>query len=329
MKITVLMGGLSPEREVSLNSGAAVAKALKARGHDVRSLDVQGNRDDRWGAFERAMNSREVAEAEVVFIALHGEEGENGTVQALLDLKGKPYTGSGVLASALAMDKVMTKRVFDLGSVPNPQWALVPASAAEEDVSIAIAPLGGVPVVTKPIDQGSTVGISIVQDADGLMDAVEEAGRFSEQVLIERYIPGRELTVTILGGDSLPLVEIVPEGGFYDYRCKYTSGKSQYICPAEIPEEKAREIQDLAFRAFDLLGCEGFARVDLRLSDEGDPFFLEINTVPGMTALSLVPMAAKAVGIDFPDLVERICLMGLDRWARRRVNAEESSRASS
>jgi D-alanine-D-alanine ligase len=329
MKITVLMGGLSPERDVSLNSGAAVAKALKERGHDVRTLDIQGERDDRWGAFERALNSGEVDEAEVIFIALHGEEGENGTVQALLELKGKPYTGSGVLASALAMDKVMTKRVFDLGSVPNPQWALVQASATEEDVSIAIAPLGGIPVVTKPIDQGSTVGISIVQDAGCLMNAIEEAGKFSERVLIERYIPGRELTVTVLGSEALPLVEIVPEGGFYDYECKYTKGKSQYICPAEIPQDKTREIQDLALRAFDLLGCEGFARLDLRLSDNGEPSFLEINTAPGMTALSLVPMAAKAVGIDFPDLVERICLLGLDRWARRQVNAEESSRTSS
>ncbi|MCK4547238.1 MAG: D-alanine--D-alanine ligase [Candidatus Eisenbacteria sp.] len=313
MRITVLMGGLSPEREVSLNSGKAVAKSLREAGHDVTALDIRGEGDDRWTPYRQVMDTPEVAAAEVVFIALHGEEGEDGTVQALLDLKKKPYTGSGVLASALAMDKVMSKRIFDLGGVPNPEWVLLSPRATESAIEAAIEPVGGIPVVTKPIDQGSTVGISIVKDAGGLMEGVEEAGRFSERVLVEKYIPGRELTVAVLGDEALPLVEIVPEGGFYDYECKYTRGKSRYVCPAEVPEGKTREIQKLARKAFDLLGCEGFARVDLRLSDEGDPYFLEINTIPGMTALSLVPMAAKAAGIDFPELVERICLLGLER----------------
>ncbi len=313
MNITVLMGGLSPEREVSLSSGAAVGKGLEERGHRVKVLDVHDSGGDRWAAFERAVRCREIEEAEVVFIALHGDEGENGTVQALLDLRGKPYTGSGVLASALAMDKVMTKKIFDLGGIPNPEWALISPLAGEGEVLSAIESVGGIPVVTKPIDQGSTVGISIVREPGCLMEAVSEAGKYSERVLIERYIAGRELTVAILGGDALPLIEIVPEGGFYDYRCKYTKGQSRYVCPANLPPEKTRKIQDLALEAFGLLDCGGFARVDLRLNEDDEPFFLEINTAPGMTSTSLVPMAAMAVGIDFPELVERICLLALGR----------------
>ncbi len=319
MNIAVLMGGLSPERDVSLASGAAVGKGLKERGHRVRVLDVYDAEGDRWAAFERAIRSTEVEEAEVVFLALHGDEGENGTVQALLDLQGKPYTGSGVMASALAMDKVMTKRIFDLGGIPNPEWVVVSPSAGGSEIRSAIESIGGIPVVTKPIDQGSTVGISIVRDAQCLTEATEEAGKYSEHVLVERYIPGRELTVAIFGSEALPLVEIVPEGGFYDYTCKYTKGKSRYVCPAEIEAGKTHEIQELARKAFDLLDCEGFARVDLRLTDDGRPFFLEINTVPGMTATSLVPMAAKAAGIEFPELVERICLLALGRGKEVRV----------
>ena len=313
MNIAVLRGGLSPEREVSLSSGAAVGKGLEARGHRARVLDVHDAEGDRWAAFEKAIRSPEVEEAEVVFIALHGDEGEDGTVQALLELQGKPYTGSGVLASALAMDKVMTKKIFDLGGIPNPEWAVIPASAGDGEIRSAAESVGGIPLVTKPVDQGSTVGISIVRDPTCLMEAVSEAGKYSDHVLVERYIPGRELTVAVLGGDPLPLVEIVPEGGFYDYECKYTKGKSRYVCPADVPPEKTREIQDLALKAFRLLDCGGFARVDLRLNEDGAPYFLEINTVPGMTDTSLVPMAAKAVGIDFPELVERICLLALGR----------------
>lgn len=318
MEIAVLMGGLSAEREVSLSSGRAVGRALEARGHRVAAIDIEGAGSDRWGLFMRAVESREVARADVVFIALHGDEGENGTVQALLELRGKAYTGSGVLGSALAMDKVMSKTLFDLGGIPTPEWRLAATSGTGEEIRRMVEALGGLPVVTKPVDQGSTVGVSIVEEASRLEEALAEAGRFSETVVVERYVAGREVTVSILGDEALPLVEILPEGGFYDYECKYTKGKSRYVVPAEIPASRTGEIQRLALRAFSLLGCEGFGRVDLRLSDEGSPFFLEINTIPGMTDTSLVPMAARAVGIQFPELVERICRLGLDRNVKPR-----------
>jgi len=317
MNIVVLMGGLSAERDVSLASGKAVAEALRARGHGVTLVDISGAPDDRWAAFETALDRPDLTGAEVVFLALHGDEGEDGTIQALLELRGLCYTGSGVLGSALAMDKEMSKKVFDLGGIPTPEWTMVPSAADEGEVRRALDRVGGLPAVVKPVDQGSTVGVSIVRDARSVDEAISGAAAFSERVLIERYIPGREVTVSILGDEALPLVEIVPEGGFYDYECKYTKGKSRYICPAEIPEDRTRRIQDLGLKAFGLLGCAGFGRVDLRLAEDGSPFFLEINTIPGMTGTSLVPMAAKAVGIEFPDLVERICRLAMAGRARR------------
>jgi D-alanine-D-alanine ligase len=324
MKVAVLMGGLSAEREVSLSSGKAVARGLESRGHHVSESDVQGHSSGRWEAFDRVLGSRVVREADVVFIALHGDEGENGTVQALLELRRRPYTGSRVLASALAMDKVMSKKMFDLAGIPNPEWALVSSRSSSDEILAAVESVGGIPSVVKPVDQGSTVGVTVVRGQDCLEGAVEEAGKFSERVLVERYIPGREVTVSVLGDEALPLVEIIPEGGFYDYECKYTKGMSRYVCPAVVSKKRTREIQDLALKAFRLLGCEGFGRVDLRLTEEEDPFFLEINTVPGMTATSLVPMAARAVGIEFPELVERICLLALqrDRSDSRRRDGE-------
>lgn len=318
MKIVVLMGGLSAEREVSLSSGEAVAKGLEAAGHQVALVDVSGEGGDRWTPFRRAVDSPEIEGSEVVFIALHGDEGEDGTIQALLDLKGVPYTGSGVLGSAVAMDKEMSKKLFDLGGVPTPEWALLPADGSEAEIVEAVETVGGVPLVVKPADQGSTVGISLVCDAGDVGRAVDKAGRFCRTLIVERYIPGREVTVSILGAEALPLVEIIPEGGFYDYKCKYTKGKSRYVVPAEIPGDTTERIQKLALKAFHLLGCGGFGRVDLRLTEDGAPYLLEINTIPGMTDTSLVPMAAKAVGIEFPQLVERICLLALERETTRK-----------
>jgi D-alanine-D-alanine ligase len=319
MRIAVLMGGMSPERDVSLRSGRAVAEGLRSRAHEVKVIDVFDADGDRWRAYSRALENRDVCDAEVVFLALHGDEGEDGTVQAFLETLGKPYTGSGVLASALAMDKIMSKRIFDFGGIPNPEWAVVEPLDGEPVAAAQAERVGGWPVVVKPVDQGSTVGISIVRAPGDLRSALALARSYSGRVLLERYVAGRELTVAVLGEEPLPLVEIVPEGGFYDYECKYTKGKSRYVCPAELGAEDTRGIQDLSLRAYRLLGCEGFARVDLRLSESGKPYFLEINTIPGMTELSLVPMAARAAGIEFPELVDRIARMAVEKEGIRKA----------
>lgn len=345
MKIVVLYGGTSAERNVSLVSGVAVGLALLDRGHDVLLVDPArgdepvGPREvgaagavgagpppilEEDGSAIRAVAGEAVQAADAVFIALHGGSGEDGTVQGLLDLAGKDYGGSGVLASALAMDKRVSKLIFREAGVLTPAWRVLHADGAgsapagspsfRSDLPLdraaeAVGALGGCPVVVKPNDQGSTVGLTIVREAGGLDAAVSLAAEYSEHVLLERYISGREITVAVLGGDALPVVEIVPKSGFYDYEHKYTKGMSEYHCPADLPEPKAREIREAGVAAFNVLGCEGYARVDFRLSPEGRAYCLEVNTAPGMTEVSLVPMAARAAGIGFGELVERILTM--------------------
>jgi D-alanine-D-alanine ligase len=249
---------------------------------------------------------------ELVFVALHGGDGENGTLQALLDLAGVPYTGSGVLASALAMDKAMSKRIFVQEAVPTPDWAerWAPEDAAQpwnpELEGEEIERLGGFPVVVKPNDQGSTVGITIAQTHEELKKGLHVARKFGRLALIERFIPGREVTVSVLDDRALPVVEIIPEGGFYDYEHKYTAGASRYECPAQLPPEITERLLILGLRACRALRTRGVARVDFRLDDEMTPFCLEVNTVPGMTETSLVPKAAAAAGMSYADLVRAI-----------------------
>lgn len=340
MKILVLMGGTSAERDVSLASGEAIVKALKQAGHQVLALDTaQGQKllsDDgkyipdgvkdkppdlrelemvsKQQALE-AIHSFDFSQVDVVFLALHGGQGEDGTIQALLDLTGKPYTGSGVLASALAMDKAMSKKIFECEGILTPEWFLVDESepVTVSTVEKIIEKSFGFPCVVKPNNQGSTVGLTVVEKKRALADALDSAREHSNRILIETYIAGRELTVGVLGDMPLPVVEIIPEHGIYDYECKYTHGKSKYVCPAEIPEEKAKEIQAIGLKAFKALGCEGYARVDFRYGEDDQFYCLEVNTLPGMTSLSLVPMAAKALGIDFPELVDRIARLALEK----------------
>ena len=326
MKIVVLMGGRSAERAVSLTTGAGIAAALRRLGHEVLSLDAADGRALPPGAeagaraLEAAAGGPETAlvrapelnAAEAVFIALHGGAGENGTLAAVLDLAGVPYTGSGMLASALAMDKAMSKRLFEHAGIPTPPWLALPSEGPPPDPA-DVSPLGGLPVVVKPNDQGSTVGLSIVHDAKNLVAAFEEAAAHSRQVLVERYIPGRELTVAILGHEALPIVEIIPEHGIYDYACKYTPGMSRYEVPAVLPADLTARLQELGLRAFETLGCRGVARVDFRLDPDGRPYCLEVNTVPGMTPTSLVPMAAKARGVSYDDVVARMLALALER----------------
>ncbi len=349
MRIVVLMGGASSEREVSLVSGAEVAKALREKGHEVIEMDVKGVLDPHSATAGRQgtgspgpspgaggseilalpgedlcgfVANPDVRASEVVFIALHGGAGENGTVQALLDIMGKPYTGSGMLACALAMDKFLSKRVFENVGIPTPAWRGV-GDADVRSVEEAVTSLGGLPVVTKPRDQGSTVGVSIVRETAELGPAIDLALRYSSDVLVESYVPGREITVGILGEKPLPVLEIVPKSGFYDYECKYTKGKTKYIVPAKVDEAVAEDARDIAVRAHTVLGCADFSRVDFRLPHDGRPQCLEVNTVPGMTGMSLVPMAARATGIDFPELVDEICRLAL---ARRGVVAGAGAR---
>lgn len=334
MKILVLMGGVSPERDVSLDTGAAVSRALSERGHKVVALDTGAgvqlpdnrNREieravkpdppsvrammelDKQGTL-RSVNEADLRDTDVVFIALHGGAGENGTVQALLELAGVPYTGSAVLASAIAMDKDMSKKIFERESIPTPRWSTVSSRSSGDYGDCTSSLLEGfdLPFVVKPADGGSTIGLTIVKSEDRLPEALREAGELSSKIMVEEFIEGRELTVAVLDGEPLPVVEIIPSHEYYDYECKYSPGMSEYVVPAEIDDRLAQELQRYGRRAYMALDCKGYARVDFRVNPQGQPFCLEVNTLPGMTATSLVPKAAKAAGISFAGLVERIC----------------------
>jgi len=334
VKIAVLMGGTSAERDVSLATGSEIARALQARAHQVIAIDAADGRPIPLAGTERppatAIGSEppdhgelvrlesgslvrrleqvpQLADTEVVFVALHGGAGEDGRVQALLDLVGIPYTGSGPLGSALAMDKLVTKDLFVSSGIPTPAWLVGPVSRAEVEEA-----LGGFPVVVKPSHEGSTVGVSVVRDPDDLAAAIEAAGRFQGPVLLERFIPGRELAVGVLGDEALPIVEIRPKHEIYDYECKYTKGMSEYEVPAPIGEAPTRAVQDLAVRAHRVLRLSAYSRVDFRLDENGAPWCLEANSLPGMTATSLLPKAARAVGVPFEELCERIVRLALE-----------------
>jgi D-alanine-D-alanine ligase len=338
--VTVLTGGESRERDVARVTGAAVAKALAGRGHRVTLLDTREGEirledanasvgaapPDDGGAPGNASPTALVelvarlAGADVVFPAFHGGWGEDGTLQALLDLAGIPYTGSGVLASALAMDKDRAKRVLASGGIPVPDSDVLeiePGTAVAPEVLAELRARRPGKLVVKPNAEGSTVGLTVVEAGEDPAAAVAEAARYDSRVLVEEFVEGRELTVGILGREALPVVEIVAEGGLYTYEAKYTKGKSRYEAPARLPEALADTLRRESLRAFDLLGCEGFGRVDWRLRPDGSHACLEANTIPGMTPLSLVPMAAGAVGMDFGELVERIVELGIARGARR------------
>lgn len=328
MKVAVLMGGTSAEREVSLATGAAIASALQARAHQVVAIDAAGGRPIPLAGSEGQPAARigseppnrgelvrlesgslvrrleevpELTDTDVVFVALHGGAGEDGRVQALLDLVGIPYTGSGPLGSGLAMDKLVTKELFLAAGIPTPPWLVAPVSESEVEQA-----LGGFPVVVKPSHEGSTVGVSVVREPSELGAAIERADCFQGPVLVEHFIPGRELAVGVLGDEALPIVEIRPKHDIYDYECKYTKGMSEYEVPAPIGDSHTSEVQDLAVRAHRVLRLADYSRVDFRLDEDGAPWCLEVNSLPGMTATSLLPKAARAVGISFEELCDRI-----------------------
>jgi D-alanine-D-alanine ligase len=327
MRITVLTGGTSSERDVALASAVQVIAALRSRGHEVAVVDTargyippsdeasllsgtvgtEPPSIDQLHALERGLllsgigNLAVVRDADVLFLALHGGRGEDGTIQTLLEMVGVPYTGSGRLGSAMAMDKDISKRLFRLAGVPTADWVMTPA--APEWVTTHF----GWPVVVKPSKQGSTVGLSVVNEPSGYAEAVALALRYDDEVMIERFVPGRELTVGILEGRPLAVGEIIPRHEIFDYECKYTPGMSQEIFPADLPEPLAEECRRQALVAHEALKLGGYSRVDFRLTPAGELFCLEVNTLPGLTATSLLPQAARAVGLEFPDLCERIC----------------------
>jgi D-alanine-D-alanine ligase len=336
LRITVLMGGTSAERDVSLASGLRIAGALRERGHDVVTLDTargtlsakeekallsKGNvvKKEPPSMDELARMSSEtlpqmlralpsLKEADVVFLGLHGGYGEDGSIQALLDMAGVRYTGSGHLASALAMDKDLQKHLFRRAGVQTANWVMARRDSSADEV-LGKLPL---PVIVKPSKQGSTVGLSIVRKREELAAAIAEAFKFDDEVMIEQFVAGREMTVGILGTEALPVGEIIPKHEIYDYECKYTPGMAEEVFPAQIPSDRAREAQDLARRAFQALKLRGCARIDFRMTDDGSFFCLEANTLPGMTQTSLIPQAAAAAGITFPELCERIALLALE-----------------
>jgi D-alanine-D-alanine ligase len=293
-KVAVLHGGLSTERDVSLRTGKACADALASKGYDVLLVDV-----DR----ELAARLRE-AKVDVAFNALHGRWGEDGCVQGLLEAMAIPYTGSGVLASAMGMDKVVAKAMFKALGLAVIDYRVFPAPRAA-----AIGPADlpfGIPCVVKPSGEGSSVGVHLVKDAAKLAEACRDAATFKGDVIVERYVKGSEVNVAVLEGKALGAIEIVPANEFYDYAAKYTAGTTQYFYPARIPEEHRARVMAAAEVAHRGLGCAGVTRVDFIVAPDGTPYILEINTLPGMTGTSLVPKIAAGLGIAFPDLCERI-----------------------
>jgi D-alanine-D-alanine ligase len=293
-KIGVLAGGWSAEREVSLRTGAAALNALLLRGYNAVLIDPD----------QHLPQQLLDAAIDVVFIGLHGQGGEDGTVQGLLEVMRIPYSGSGVMASSMAMDKIITKQQLIYHGLPTPGFDYVKPGETSADLMIRCRRL---PVVVKPSREGSTVGIGIARTQEELTASMEVAAKLNGTLMVEDYIAGDELTVSVVNGQALPIIQIVPHGGFYDYQAKYASTSTRYLVPAPLSTEVASQIQDVALRACQALGCRGAARVDFMMANETF-YCIEVNTIPGMTATSLLPKAAAAVGISFEELVEMILL---------------------
>jgi D-alanine-D-alanine ligase len=332
MRVTVLTGGTSTERDVALASAVQVVGALRSCGHEVAVVDTARGyipESDEAALLSAAVgveppstaqlhvlehglllsglaNLAVVRDADVLFLALHGGRGEDGTIQTLLEMVGVPYTGSGRLGSAMAMDKDISKRLFRAADVPTADWVMAPAARAQVERDF------GWPVVVKPSKQGSTVGLTVVKSPKDYEAALRLAEQYDDEVMIERFVPGRELTVGILEGRALAVGEIIPRHEIFDYECKYTPGMSQEIFPADLPDAVTGECGRLGLAAHEALKLGGYSRVDFRLTPAGELFCLEVNTLPGMTATSLMPQSARAAGIEFPELCDRIC-----RIARR------------
>ncbi len=291
-RIAILMGGNSPEREISINSGLAVVKACRNLGYTPITIEVDNNISDIVDP---------ILSSDVVFSVLHGGDGENGVMQGFLDSLKVSYTGSGVLGSAICMNKSVSKTLVRAAKLPTPNWVLINEREKLENLDVLRMPL-----VVKPNDLGSTIGLTIVKNQEAWYGALDLAFQFSNEIIVEQYISGRELTAAIVGQTSLSLVEIIPQHGLYDYECKYQEGMSSYECPAKLNESVSEKIRSMALEIYKILNCNDYGRVDFRLDDNNQPWFLELNTLPGMTSTSLVPKAAKADGHSFTNLIEMI-----------------------
>jgi D-alanine--D-alanine ligase len=306
-KIAVVMGGPSAEREVSLNTGNAILKALQEKGYHVVGIDLDP---------KRIASQLQEEKIDIVFNAIHGKYGEDGALQGALDMLGIPYTGSGVLASAITMDKSISKRLFaaaDLPTAPSEIYDQYSATFAEicEDIKQKFA----FPLVVKAAEQGSSIGVYILSSADELAAAVSKAFSYCRHIVVEAFIDGSELTIAVMGNKeahALPIIEIVPHSGRYDYHSKYTKGATEYIVPARLDNEVTQQLQQLAEKTYRLVGCRGIARVDFMMDKAQRPYILEVNTIPGMTATSLVPKAAAATGLAFGDLCEKLLFMAVE-----------------
>lgn len=298
LKIGVVSGGISSEREISLITGRNIYQSLVESGYNTMFIDIK---DDFY---------TKLGEIDLAFLAVHGRYGEDGTMQGLLELMKIPYTGSGVLASAIAINKIMSKKILIQENIPTPEYIDLDFTGIR-DLNTMVSLIEkkiDYPMVVKPNSEGSTIGVNIVQRKNELKNALEEAAKYDHKILVEEYIKGRELTVSIIGSEpvALPIIEIKPKSGFYDYKSKYTKNMTQYIVPAELDKKIAAIISKIALKCHRALGCSGISRVDLMLDDNNNAYFFELNTMPGMTATSLVPKAAEAAGIDFALLVEII-----------------------
>ena len=322
INIAVFIGGTSPEREVSKSSGQAIYKAINELGYNCTLIDPaygtdQPDKEEKFFSKDdhiniknenilKTVNSNLLDNIDLVFLALHGKWGEDGIIQSLLELRGIRYTGSGVFSSTISMDKAFSKIIFQENNVNSAESFTITDQFIPDEVINKISEEFGFPCVVKPNDQGSTVGLTIVKKEDEVQSAIKSALQFSDIALVEKYIAGREMTVAILEDEALPVLEIIPKSGFYDYKSKYTSGMSEYKVPADIPKDVFNNLQEQALIAFRSLRCKVYGRVDFRLSEDNIPYCLEVNTLPGMTATSLVPKMANAVGISFNELIDRI-----------------------
>ncbi len=305
MRVALLQGGRSLERGVSLRSGARVTEALLDLDHEVEAMDLGSDLVSRLRAFE----------PDVAFIALHGTEGEDGTVQALLELLGIPHTGPGVAACQRCMDKSLAKYIFREQGIPTPDWvtyseASIRDFGAASTFSRAVATVG-LPLVAKPASQGSSLGVKVVTSEGDLPAALMSALSYDDRALLEAWVSGRELAVSVLGDEVLPIVEAIPTGSnAYDFEARYEIGGAEFVCPADLPEQAGEEVRRIALRAYESLGCSGFSRVDLILGEHG-PQVLEVNAIPGLTETSLLPQAAEAAGVGFDEMVEKILQLAL------------------
>lgn len=328
IKIALFAGGTSPERAVSKSTGAAIYNALTSLGYQTIVIDPAyglNQPEDVMKIFAEedcaevsnrnyveVVNSHLLNNIDLVFLALHGRWGEDGTIQSLLELRGLKYTGSKVLSSAIAMDKMMSKILFQHYGIKTPLWFSVDKNSTDfMQLTKTIHYSFGYPCVVKPNDQGSTVGLTICKKEEEVEAAIKLAHHFSDKALIEEYIDGQELTVAIVENTALPVLEIKPRHNHYDYECKYTSGMSEYEVPANIPKETFCTLQEQALKAFNALGCSSYGRVDFRMDKNLNAYCLEVNTLPGMTSTSLVPKMAKAIGVTFEQLVEKIVFLSL------------------